>query len=234
MKKRKEESLIESYHNEQDRTNSRNSSEAILIKLRSGRAKELTSKDVAVLKKELLNQEEEEEKELRQRNELIVRREKQILIEEISRLIDGLKVELLPQYNQSEVKVSRIASVSEAKLEPEFELVKEVLNEGFIPNLIFDATKQERGLFKPRIAGQPNLMFLLEMQDGLKFGVYLPRQFSKTFGEETFMVDKDAFVFWVNERKVFRAADRSYAQYDVSPDYLLSVGNTMNWDGFWL
>ena len=49
-----------------------------------------------------------------------------------------------------------------------------------------------------------------------------------------FMVDKDAFVFWVNQHKVFKAAKNSYAQYDVLPDYLLSVGNTMNWDGFWL
>ena len=48
------------------------------------------------------------------------------------------------------------------------------------------------------------------------------------------MVDKDAFVFWHNQGKVFRAAVNSVTQYDVSMDYFISIGNTNNWDGFWL
>jgi len=58
LKKRKEEALVESYHVEMSRKDSRNSSSKIIEKLRKGQAKELTSKEVAVLKKELLNQEE--------------------------------------------------------------------------------------------------------------------------------------------------------------------------------
>jgi hypothetical protein len=96
--------------------------------------------------------------------------------------VEELKVDLLPVYSQSEIKASRISSVVEAKLEPEFEFIKEVLKASFIPNLIFDADTQERGLFKPRISGQPDLVFLIELKDRCKFGVYLPRHYSKTFG----------------------------------------------------
>jgi len=59
------------------------------------------------------------------------------------------------------VRQSYISAASQAKLEPEFELIKDVLKVGFIPNLIFDAAVQERGLLKPRIAGQPDLVFLI-------------------------------------------------------------------------
>lgn len=49
-------------------------------------------------------------------------------------------------------------------------------------------------------------------------------------------MDSDAFVFWIHDKhkKVFKAAEKSISQYDTSPDYLLSIGNTYNWDGIWL
>lgn len=47
------------------------------------------------------------------------------------------------------------------------------------------------------------------------------------------MVDLDAFVYELNDSKVFKASKTSVSSYDVSPDYLFSVGNTYKWDGFW-
>ncbi|CAM6001647.1 unnamed protein product [Sphagnum balticum] len=74
----------------------------------------------------------------------------------------------------------------------------------------------------------------VELTDGNILGVYLKRPFTKIFYEDIRMVDKDAFVFWYNKNSVFRAAVNSVAQYEVSMDYFVSVGNTNNWDGFWL
>ena len=74
----------------------------------------------------------------------------------------------------------------------------------------------------------------VELTDGNILGVCLKRPFIKVFFEDIRMVDKDAFVFWHNQGAVFKAAVNSVAQYDVSMDYFVSVGNTNNWDGFWL
>jgi hypothetical protein len=74
----------------------------------------------------------------------------------------------------------------------------------------------------------------VELSDGNIIGVFLKRPFVKNFFEDTRMVDKDAFVFWYNQGRIYKAAVNSVAQYDVSMDYFMSVGNTNNWDGFWL
>lgn len=47
------------------------------------------------------------------------------------------------------------------------------------------------------------------------------------------MPDPDAFVYWLNEFRVYKAAKGSIAQYDIGPAYLFSCGSTYNWDGFW-
>lgn len=100
--------------------------------------------------------------------------------------------------------------------------------------MIFSSKIHNKDIFKSRIAGQPNLVMTVELTDGNILGVCLKRPFIKVFFEDIRMVDKDAFVFWHNQGAVFKAAVNSVAQYDVSMDYFVSVGNTNNWDGFWL
>lgn len=45
--------------------------------------------------------------------------------------------------------------------------------------------------------------------------------------------DSEAFVYWQNERTFFEAAPGTKSQFDVSMNFLFSVGNTYHWDGFW-
>lgn len=113
-------------------------------------------------------------------------------------------------------------------------MIRKMVRGNFVPSLLFDSTIHTKDIFKTRLAGQPNLVISIELADSNIFGVYLKRPFVRVFHEDMKMVDKDAFVYWHNEKKIFKAAVNSVAQYDTSLDFCLSVGNTNNWDGFWL
>lgn len=88
-------------------------------------------------------------------------------------------------------------------------------------------------MFKQRIAGQNNLFTRIELGDGKIIGSFFKQSYPVSFGQDLFITDSDAFIYWLNEFRVYKAAKGSIAQYDISPDYLFSCGSTYNWDGFW-
>lgn len=115
----------------------------------------------------------------------------------------------------------------------EYFLVQEVVGKHFKPQLIFSAAKSPTTSFKSSLATRPNLFTRIELGDGKIIGCYFKRPYINRFNSEIFVVDPDAFVFWLNTMRVYKATKNSVSQYDVSPDCLFSVGNTYKWDGFW-
>lgn len=115
----------------------------------------------------------------------------------------------------------------------EYKIVYEVVKKHFKPELIFSAGKNPDNSFKLTLAGKPNLFFRIELGDGKVIGSFFKRPYIKSFNTEMFVVDPDAFVYWLDASKIYKASKNSVSQYDVSPEYLLSIGNTYKWDGFW-
>lgn len=72
------------------------------------------------------------------------------------------------------------------------------------------------------------------MEDGTIFGSYLKIEYPRSITGDRQYKDPSAFVYWQNERMYFPAERNSISQMDVSRNFLLSVGNTNHWDGFWL
>lgn len=115
----------------------------------------------------------------------------------------------------------------------QYRIIFEALKKSFKPDLVFSKDIHSTASFKDNLAGKANLFIRIELGDGKVIGCFFKKPYSKRFNTEMFAVDPDAFVYWLDAWKIYKAARNSVSQYDVSPDYLFSVGNTYKWDGFW-
>ncbi len=88
-------------------------------------------------------------------------------------------------------------------------------------------------VFLSRILGQRHIFLRVELTDGNIFGVYINRAYPQQTINDQMFADPQAFAYWLNENKIYPAELNSKSQFDVSADYLISIGNTYNWDGFW-
>jgi hypothetical protein len=71
------------------------------------------------------------------------------------------------------------------------------------------------------------------LADGTIFGSYFSVAYPARITGDRMFTDEHAFVYWQNERTYFTATARTKSQFDVSTNFLFSVGNTYHWDGFW-
>jgi hypothetical protein len=53
-------------------------------------------------------------------------------------------------------------------------------------------------MFKQKIAGQQNLFTRIELGDGKIIGSFFKQPYPVSFGEDLFITDSDAFVYWLN------------------------------------
>ena len=99
--------------------------------------------------------------------------------------------------------------------------------------LLYRSSRDGLGLndLRNKINNKSNLIFLILTGNTRIFGAFIKSKIEVK--HETYTKDKDAFVFSLNNNKIYKVLIPENAIYFVN-DYPILIGNSWNGNGFWI